>query len=204
MKYSRYSWSTWFVLKIFIKLTTYSMLKARDMEEEAQAWITDWGPIVNPFIDYVFFPVFKIFMFINSYMDLITEDAIYDYIYPLYDLFEPVLTIIRDLSVKLMLFNFSVYETLVCVDLGTLVFIILFLCACGDILCWHWQARIMKIYRKVKRDVEMELGQENNGRKRLQNIIQYAETYVFFNPGTTVKIYQKLRTKLIAKSIVSV
>jgi len=143
------------------------MLKARDMDEEAQAWITDWGPIVNPFIDYVFFPVLRIFMFLNSYMDLFTEDIINDYILPFYDLLEPFLTIIRDISVRLMLFNFSVYETLVCVDLGTLVFIILFLYACGDILCWHWQARIMKIYRKVKKDVEMELDQENNARKRI-------------------------------------
>ena len=143
-------------------------------------------------------------MFFNSYLELFTEDALYDYIYPLYNVLEPVLTIIRDISVKLMLFNFSVYEYFVCVDLGTLVFIILFLCACGDIMCWHWQAKIMKIYRKVKRDVEMELGQVNNARKRLENINQYAGTYFFFTPGSTLKFFQKLRTKLIARSIVNV
>jgi len=160
MKYSRYSWSTWFVLKIFIKLTTYSMLKARDMEEEAHAWITDWGPIVNPFIDYIFFPVLRILTFLNQHMELFTEDVISDYLFPLYDFFEPFLTIVRDISVKLMLFNLAVYETLVCVDLGTLVFVILFLCACGDILCWHWQAQVMKIYKKVKREVDREFGQD--------------------------------------------
>ena len=74
MKYSWYSWSTWFVLKIFIKLTTYSLLKARDMEEEAHKWITDWGPIVNPFIDYVFLPLSRIVLFFYNQMEAFSDD----------------------------------------------------------------------------------------------------------------------------------
>ena len=101
MKYSRYSWSTWFVLKIFIKLTTYSMLKARDMEEEAHKWITDWGPIVNPFIDYVFLPVSRIVIFF-------LDDDYYFFNGPLYncyikDLVEPPFYIIQDISVKILI-----------------------------------------------------------------------------------------------------
>ena len=79
----------------------------------------------------------------------------------------PFIVIIRNLSVKLMLFNFSVYRTLVCIDLVTHVFIILFLFACGDILRWHWQTQVMKMYRKVKREVERDLRQVETSRNRI-------------------------------------
>jgi len=49
-RYSRYSWLTWIVVKIILKVTTYTVLKADKMDEEAHTWITDWGPFVNPFI----------------------------------------------------------------------------------------------------------------------------------------------------------
>jgi len=49
-RYSRYSWLTWIVVKIILKVTTYTVLKADKMDEEAHTWITDWGPFVNPVI----------------------------------------------------------------------------------------------------------------------------------------------------------
>ena len=142
MKYSRYSWSTWFVLKIFIKLTTYSMLKARDMEEEAHKWITDWGPIVNPFIDYFFLPVSRIVTFFYHQTEPFSDNVYYVYILPLYNghiknLLEPPLYLLQTMCFKIMIFNISVYETLICVDLGILVFLCFFLFAFGDIACFY-------------------------------------------------------------------
>ena len=160
MKYSKFTWTTWLVFKIFIKLTTYSMLKARNMEEEANQWISDWGPIANPFIDYVFFPILHVFTFINYHMELFTDDIIDDYLFPLYGFLKPFLDFLRDSCVKLLLFNISVYETMICVDLGTLVFILLFLYACADIVCFYWKMKMVKIYEKVKKDIEIEYGQE--------------------------------------------
>ena len=52
-RYSRYSWITWLVVKIILKVTTYTVLKADKMDAEAHTWITDWGPFVNPVISLV-------------------------------------------------------------------------------------------------------------------------------------------------------
>ena len=61
-----------------------------------------------------------------------------------------------------MIFNISVYETLVCVDLGILVFICLFLFACGDIACFYWKMEMKKLYRKVRKDKELECEHEES------------------------------------------
>ena len=154
-------WSTWFVLKIFIKLTTYSMLKARDMEEEAHKWITDWGPIGDPFIEYVFFSVSRIAILFFNQIEAFSE---YDYYFingPLYNcyikyLIEPPFFILQDISVKILIFDLSFYETFIRIDLGSLVFIFIFFCACRDIFCFYWKKKMKKIYRKVKNELELE------------------------------------------------
>ena len=169
MKYSRYSWSTWFVMKIFIKLTTYSMLKARDMEEEAYKWISDWGPLVNPFINYIFLPISRVVILLYQQAEPFWDNVYYGYVFPLYnyhirDLVEPPFYLLQDISVKILIFNFSVYETLICIDLGTLVFIFLFLFACGDIVSFYYTMEMRKLYRKVKTEMELESEEEQSFR----------------------------------------
>ena len=176
----RYSWSTWFVLKIFIKLTTYSLLLARDMEEEAHKWISDWGPIVNPFIDYFFLPVSRLVIFFYHQMEPFSDNVYYVYILPLYNgyirnLLEPLLYLLQTICFKIMIFNISVYETLICVDLGILVFICLFLFACGDIASFYWKMEMKKIFRKVEKDIELECEHEESlrykKRRSVNNLI---------------------------------
>ena len=180
IKYSRYSWSTWFVLKICIKLTTYSLLLARDMEEEAHKWISDWGPIVNPFIDYFFLPVSRLVIFFYHQTEPFSDNVYYVYILPLYNgyirnLLEPLLYLLQTICFKIMIFNISVYETLICVDLGILVFICLFLFACGDIASFYWKMEMKKIFRKVEKDIELECEHEESlrykKRRSVNNLI---------------------------------
>ena len=113
-------------------------------------------------------------------MELFTDDTINDYLFPLYDILKPFLDIIRDSCVKLLLFNISVYETLICVDLGTLVFILLFLYACADIVCFYWKMKMVKLYKKVKKDLEIEYGQDEilmHSEKRFDNL--YSLLFLF-------------------------
>ena len=72
------------------------------------------------------------------------------------DLVEPPFYIIQDISVKILIFNLSFYETFICIDLGTLVFIFIFFFACRDIFCFYWKKKMKKIYRKVKNELELE------------------------------------------------
>ena len=135
------------------------------MEEEAHKWITDWGPIVNPFIDYVFLPVSRIATFFYNQMGAASDDEYYFFNGPLYnsyikDLVEPPFYIIQDISVKILIFDLSFYETFICIDLGTLVFIFIFLFACRDIFCFYWKKKMKKLYRKVKLELELEYEQE--------------------------------------------
>ena len=131
------------------------------MEEEAHRWITDWGPIVNPLIDYVFLSVFRIAIFFYNQMEAFSDDDCSFFNGPIYtcyikDLVEPPFYIIQDISVKILIFNLSFYETFICIDLGSLVFIFIFLFACRDIFCFYWKKKMKKIYRKVKNELELE------------------------------------------------
>ena len=55
---------TWMVWKIFIKVTTYYVMKAMDMDAEAHSWITDWGPLVNTFLYFLQWPGSRLIIFL--------------------------------------------------------------------------------------------------------------------------------------------
>ena len=155
IKYSKFSWTTWIIYKIFIKLTTYSILKDRGMEEEANQSLSDWGPIADPFIAYVVFPGLRLVMIFIYPIEQFTDDIINDYLVPLYDILKPFLVLLRDLSSQLLLFHFSVSETgWVCVhyiDSTTFVSTLLILYAFANTFCFIW-----------KKIVEMEDDQEES------------------------------------------
>ena len=77
LKYLRYGW---LVIKILIKVTTYYMLKERDMLTEAHNWITDWGPILN----LVFYPLSRILVFIYNLRTTLWDTIYFDYILAVY------------------------------------------------------------------------------------------------------------------------
>merc|ERR1711936_1081502 len=137
LKYSKYSWSTWLVMKIWIKLTTYFMLKARDMEAEAYNWISDWGPLVNPFINFIFWPVSRLVVLFYEQTEHFWNSVYFEHLLPIYlyhiqHLIEPPFFLLQDISVKLLTLTFSIYEALLCIDYWTLVFVVLFLFAVGE------------------------------------------------------------------------
>ena len=147
MKYFCYWFTIWLVLKIFVKLTSYSLLMSSGRVEEATTCIHDWGPLVNTFIYYVFIPVSKITMFFYNHVKPFSDDLYRTFLFPLYHchvkhLLEPALLILRDISIKLLLLNTSVYKTFF-FHLGTLSFIFIFCYACGDII-WIYQKNKMK------------------------------------------------------------
>ena len=149
LTYNKFSWTTWIIFKIFIKLTTYSMLKDKGMEEEASQWISDWGPLVNPFIDYVFHPVLRVFMFFNYHMGIFTDDVIHDYLFTVHNLLKPFLVLLKHYSMKLLLFKISVYKTSFHVDLRTVFFGVLLLNTLASIVNFYKNFRLAKVYRKV-------------------------------------------------------
>ena len=161
MKYSRYSWGTWIVLKIFIKITTYSMLLAKDMEEEAYKWISDWGPLVNPFIDLIFLPGYRVIVFLYQQFEPFVNDIVFHKLIPLYESYlkvnlEPVVTLIHKLFVDIFWIRKSIYEALLHMDVGTVSFILLFFLACGEVACYYWKMEMKKTFRKVKKQMELE------------------------------------------------
>ena len=169
LRYSRYTWGTWLVMKIFIKLTTYSMLKERDMEAEAHSWISDWGPLVNPFINFVFWPFSRLVTFFYHFNKSFWDDLYYEYILPIYILYlqhlvEPPLYIIQDTSVRFMVFF---YESLLGLNFGIVVFIIMFIFAIGDIASFYCHRKMKIMFRKVNREIELET-LENEKEKNLK------------------------------------
>jgi hypothetical protein len=81
-----------------------------------------------------------------------------------------------------MIFNISVYETLVCVDLGILVFICLFLFACGDIACFYWKMEMKKLYRKVRKDKELECEHEESLRYKKRRSVKVCDSNKMLKP----------------------
>ena len=160
-KYSKYIWSTWFVMKIWIKLTTYSMLKARGQEIEAYNWITDWGPLVMPFVNWIFLPLSRLLLFFYEMTEPFWVSLYFENILPIYlrhlqHLVEPPFYMIQDFSVAILISSFSIFRAIQSIDWGTLVFVVLFLFACGESTSFYCKMKMRKMYRKLKKEIEME------------------------------------------------
>ena len=174
MKYSRYSWTTWIVFKIFAKLTKYSVLKSKGREAEANTWISDWGPLVNPFIDYFFFPVLKM---IYNFMKPYPDDLYRTFLFPLYHChlkhrLGPVLFFLKGIFVKFLHFNSSVSKTFIC-DFGTLSFICIYCYAFGDILWFYWKNRVKEKNEAKTSGVQLVCGHEECSWRHLKRFDIY-------------------------------
>ena len=137
LRYSKYIWCTWVVWKIFIKLTTYYVMKAMDMNTEAHSWITDWGPLVNTFIHILQWPGSKLILFLYG---------------------EPYLFFPQDSSVRSMVFFF---DSLICMNYWTIVFIIMFMYAIWDIASFYGHRRMKALVRQIIKEIELEASEED-------------------------------------------
>merc|ERR1711915_340190 len=139
LRYSRYTWGSWFILKVFIKVSTYYALKARDLNTEAYSWITDWGPLVNPFINFILWPFSRVVVFAYSLHSPFWDWIYFQYIVPFYylylqDMVEPPLLYVQDISVRIILW---VFENLVSMNIGTVIFIFMILYGISDIISYY-------------------------------------------------------------------
>jgi hypothetical protein len=155
LRYSRYTWSTWLVMKVFIKLSTYYMLKGREMEAEAHSWITDWGPLVNPFVNFVLWPLSRVIKFFYRLDTPFWDSVYFEYILPMYILYlqpfvEPPLFLLQDTSVRCLLFFFEFFNGM---NYETMVFIIMFIFAIGDIASFYCHRKMKNLFKK---EIELE------------------------------------------------
>ena len=129
------------VWKIFIKVTTYYVMKAMDMDAEAHSWITDWGPLVNTFVYFLQWPGSRLIIFLYG---------------------EPYLFFLRDSSVRCMVFFF---DSLVGMNYWTIVFIIMLIYAVWDIVSFYGHRKMKMLVRQVIREIELEASEKEMDEK---------------------------------------
>ena len=142
LKYSKYSWITWMVIKNYIMLN--------DMEVEIYRWIYDWGPHL---IDFVLWPMSKFVYFFYQQSETFSETFYYEDILPIYslyidDLFISSLYTIDDMSIINMVF---LYSTTIWMDF---LFLILLMFLCGDIARIYFEHNFRQLYRVVSGELE--------------------------------------------------
>ena len=120
------------VWKIFVKVTTYYMMKAMFLDAEAHSWITDWGPIVNTFVTILQWPGSRLIIFLYG---------------------EPYLFSLQDSSVRCMVFFF---DSLITMNYWTIVFIMMLIYAIWDITSFYGHRKMKMLVRQVIREIEME------------------------------------------------
>jgi len=141
-KYSMFTWSTWIVLKLFIKFSAYSVLKSSNREEEAHKWITDWGPLANPFIQYIFYPSYKVVMYFLHHEEPIFED-IYETSITYLDnclikiIPDTLLCILQDITVKILIFKITIHRAMFSIHFGIFMLIVLVGLSCKEIFCYY-------------------------------------------------------------------
>ena len=156
LRYSRYTWGSWFILKVFIKVSTYYALKARDLNTEAYSWITDWGPLVNPFINYILWPFSRVVVFVYSFHSPFWDWIYFHYIVPFYflylqDVVEPPLLYAQDISVRIILW---VFENLVGMNIGTVIFIFMILYGISDIISYYGKQKVNLLIKEMQLEYE--------------------------------------------------
>ena len=134
------------------------MLKGRDMEDEAHSWITDWGTLVNPFINFVLWPLSRVLMFFYRLDTSFWDSVYFEYILPMYIFYlqpfvEPLLFLLQDTSVRCLVFFFEFFNGM---NYETMVFIIIFIFAIRDIASFCCNRKIKKLVRQIKREIELE------------------------------------------------
>jgi len=152
LRYSRYTWGSWFILKVFIKVSTYYALKARDLNTEAYSWITDWGPLVNPFINFILWPFSRVVVFAYSLHSPFWDWIYFQYIVPFYylylqDVVEPPLLYVQDISVRIILW---VFENLVGMNIGTVIFIFMILYGISDIISYYGKQKVDLLIKEMQ------------------------------------------------------
>ena len=178
----KYSWSAWIVLKLFIKLSTYSMLKSNNREEEAYKWITDWGPFFNPFIEYVFHPSYKVIMYFLNYKEQIFETFSEPPIaYLMQDILDNLFCSLHCATLNILFLRMTLYRAIISVDLGTLVLIVLFCLSFIVIFCFCWKIAAKK--RKQQKfdhlieELAMMYRKDPQIRNKIETISKYYQTF---------------------------
>eukprot|EP00092_Neocalanus_flemingeri_P004222 GFUD01004542.1.p1 GENE.GFUD01004542.1~~GFUD01004542.1.p1 ORF type:complete len:360 (-),score=88.50 GFUD01004542.1:151-1080(-) len=119
------------------------------MEVEAYNWITNWGPLVNPFINYIFSPISRLVIFVYHLTEPFRDIIYYEHILPIYlfhfqHLVEPLFFMAQHFSVRFL-------ESLPGIDFEKLFPIIIFVFGCGGMVSVYCYMEIINMCLKLSK-----------------------------------------------------